>query len=228
MEFQRSNSLNNIPAKKLNEALANVTDDKDKAIKLTAINRYAESNIPVEYWNIKMDKDFTGDSRLLEKYNSYISDIKASYINGKSICFAGHHGLGKTFICTSILKVACHKGYSCLYSDISNIITVLTQAHIDDKFIAKRELTMVDFLVVDELDPRFFNASESAMELFAKSFENILRTRRQNKLPTLVCTNSPNIIESFSGPLKESLSSLFSDKMEMFPIFGNDFRKMKG
>ena len=229
-DFLRSRALNNIPNKKLHEiqnTIKNSSDDlKAKAIKLTAINRYAESNIPIEYWSLKMERDFTGDSRLLDKYNEYVSDLKSSYINGSSICFAGSHGLGKTFSVTCILKKANQKGYTCLYTTLSDIVNVLTQANGEEKFLARRELAMVDFLVIDEFDSRFM-PSENAADLYARSLENVFRTRSQNKLPTLMCTNSPNIVESFNGPLKASIDSLLKGYLKIFPVFGDDFRKKK-
>jgi DNA replication protein DnaC len=227
-DFIRSQALNNIPKKKIQERISFIENSNDlssdKYIKLIAINRYAESNIPIQYWDLKMEKNFKGDPRLFTKYNSYIDDLKNAYINGTSICLAGPHGVGKTFVLTSILKMACLKGFTCLYSDLSNIISVLTQASTEEKFLAKKELFLVDFLGVDEVDPRFFTSSENTNELFAKNFENIIRTRIQNNLPTIICTNSPNMLESFTGLLKESLSSLFS-KIDFFPIFGQDYRK---
>lgn len=227
--FLRSASLNNIPQKKLQEKLfeiENGPDDlKNKNIKLIAINRYAESNIPVEYWGLKMDKDFHGDPRLLVKYNEYIKDIKSSYINGSSICFAGSYGLGKTFTTTSILKKACLTGYSCLYTTLSDVVNVLTSNN-DDKFAAKRELLLIDFLVLDEFDSRWFS-SDSSADLYARTLENVFRTRSANKLPTLMCTNSPNILESFHGSLKDSIGSLMKGYLKMFPVLGEDYRKSK-
>lgn len=229
LEFTRSRALNNIPHRKLQEVLSSVEKSEDdlstKNVKLIAINRYAESNIPIEYWTLKMERDFKGDSRLLAKYNDYVSDLKSSYISGTSICFAGSHGLGKTMTTTCILKKACAKGYSCLYTTLSDIVTVLTQSSGEDKFLAKRELVLVDFLVIDEFDSRFM-PSENAADLYARSLESVFRTRSQNKLPTLMCTNSPNVVDSFHGPLKASIDSLMKGYLKVFSVLpGEDFRK---
>ena len=228
MNFERSKALNNIPKKKLDELLNNIEQSnislENKNVKIIAINRYAESNIPIEYWNLKMEKDFYGDQRLLNKYNEYILDIKKSYTNGSSICFAGTHGVGKTLTSCCILKKACNKGFISLYTNLSDIVNVLTSASNEDKFLAKRELTLVDFLVIDEFDPRFMQ-SENAADLYARSLEGVLRTRVQNKLPTLMCTNSPNVVESFNGSLKMSIDSLMKGYIKVFSVFGEDFRK---
>jgi DNA replication protein DnaC len=227
-DLSRSRALNNIPTRKLQEALAAVNSSADdlqtKNIKLIAINRYAESNIPIEYWTLKMDRDFKGDDRLLKRYNEYIADLKSSYMNGASICFAGGHGLGKTMTTTCILKKASQKGYSCLYTTLSDIVTTLTSASGEDKFLARRELALVDFLVIDEFDNRFF-ASENSADLYARSLESVFRNRSQNKLPTLMCTNSPNPVDGFNGTLKASIGSLMSGYIKIFTVMpGIDYR----
>ena len=226
--LERNKSLNNIPPKKLDEIIKSIENsddtDQNKRVKNIAINRYAESNIPIEYWFLKIEKDFEPESNLLSVYNSYVSDLKKSYVNGTSICFAGSHGLGKTYCVSSILKKASSKGFSCLYTTLSDIVSVLTSSSNDDKFSARRELILVDFLVVDEFDPRFI-PSENAADLYARTLESILRTRAQNKLPTLMCTNSPNVIESFNGSLRESVDSLMKGYVKIVPVFGKDFRK---
>ena len=226
--FNRSLALNNIPPKKLYAALQAIevsTDDLQiKSVKKTAVNRYAESNIPIEYWSLKMDRDFSGDNRLLTKYNEYVADLKLSYESGASLCLAGSHGLGKTMTTTCILKKASLKGYSCLYTTLSDIVSALTTATVEDKYDARRELVLVDFLVIDEFDSRFM-PSENAADLYARSLESVFRTRSQNRLPTLMCTNSPNVVGSFNGQLKASIDSLMNGYMKMFPVMGNDFRK---
>jgi DNA replication protein DnaC len=229
-DFTRSPALNHVPKKKLLNYLSVIENSADdlqiKNVKLIAANRYAESNIPIEYWNLKMEKDFRGDSRLLAKYNEYVADLKTSYINGISICFGGSHGLGKTMTVTCILKKACQKGFSCLYTTLSDIVNTLTSASNEDKYLARRELAMVDFLVIDEFDSRFM-PSENAADLYARSLESVFRTRSSNKLPTLMCTNSPNVVESFNGPLKASIDSLMKGYLENFPVLGEDFRKKR-
>ena len=127
--FTRSKSLNTIPPKKqedyLNQINLSTLTSEQKRFKTVAILRYSESNIPVEYWDLKME-DFKGDSRLLKKYNEYIEDLKLSYQQGLSLCFSGSHGRGKTMTVSNILKKACEKGYSTLYTTLSDIVNVLT------------------------------------------------------------------------------------------------------
>jgi len=229
LDFARCSALNNIPSKKLQYIIDGINNSNDpqaiKAIKITATLRYAESNIPLEYWNLRMEKDFVGDPRLKQRYDEYVLDFNKSYIDGKSICFIGSHGTGKTSVSTCILKKAAQKNYSCLYTTFSDIIAVLTQASNEDKFLARQELNKVDFLVIDEVDVRFVGNSDQAADLFARSLEGVFRTRSQNTLPTLMCSNSPNFLESFNGTLKASLSSLVRGKVETFVVLGEDHRQ---
>jgi len=167
-------------------------------------------------------KDFPGDKVLLKTFEEYTKDLRSSYINGKSFCLCGKHGTLKTTTLVNILKVACLKDYSCLYTTLSDLVSVFSSNN-EEKFLIKKELNTVDFLVIDEFDGRFM-ASENASDLYARVLENIFRTRSQNKLPTLMATNSPNVLNIFSGQLKESLGSLFSGYLESITVFGKDFR----
>lgn len=227
--FSRSRALNTVPGKKLQDAIAAIEDSDDasdvKAIKLTAINRYAESNIPIGYWSLKMERDFIGDPNLKAKYEEYVADLKISYQKGVSVCFAGLHGLGKTMTATCILKRAAQKGYTCLYTTLKDIVSTLIDGTSEEKYLARRELMLVDFLVIDEFDNRFFKKSADAADLYAQTLESVFRTRSQNSLPTIMCTNSPNIVESFTGQLRDSISSLMSGYVKIFPVFGEDIRK---
>lgn len=132
-----------------------------------------------------------------------------------------------TMTTACILKKASEKGYTCLYTTLSDIVSTLTVAGAEDKHLSRKELVMVDFLVIDEFDSRFM-PSDNAADLYARTLENVFRTRSQNKLPTLMCTNSPNVVESFNGQLKQSIGSLMSGYIKPFPVFGEDFRKKQG
>ena len=197
--YTRSKALNTVSLKKVQEKISTFISNCDICSKNTGVsadglckkcstntiifNRYYEANIPIEYWNLKMDKDFVGDKRLFDKYNEIASDINSSFVKGTSVCFAGNYGIGKSMAMISILKKAIAIGYNCLYTTFGDIVNTLTQAPNEDKFLAKKELTMVDFLVIDEVDSRFIG-SESMSDLYARQLEYVLRSRRQNQHST--------------------------------------------
>lgn len=197
--------------------------DRCKTIN-TALIRYSEANIPVRYWNLSVaPEDFTGDKILLNKYQEVVKDIKDSYRKGICLCFAGSNGLGKTLISASILKRAVEKGYTALYTTLSDIVNVLVSASSEEKNLARKELMQVDFLVIDEFDPRYMG-SDNAADLFGRVLEDVLRNRTQNTLPLFLCTNSPSVLESFSGPIKMSIGSLMN-YVTTVSVLGKDQRK---
>lgn len=68
--------------------------------------------------------------------------------------------------------------------------------------------------------------TQAASDLYGRTLENIFRTRSQNSLPIFMCTNSSNVIDSFDGAIQQSIGSLMSF-VEMVPVVGADFRKLK-
>ncbi|MDP2685257.1 MAG: ATP-binding protein [bacterium] len=235
--ISRSDAFRTIPPRKIQEALIktikdceacngsgatlNNTCDKCRVIN-TALNRFADSNIPTRYWHLKME-DFKGSKVLLDKYNELTEDLNKTYDDGVCICFAGPHGTGKTLTVVNVLKKAAARGYQCLHVTLSDIVSSAVSNTAYDKFIARRELMMVDFLVIDEFDPRHMTEGAGA-DLFGRQMEDIFRRRSENKLPLFMCTNSPNVIDSFTGPIKQSINSLMN-YATIIPIIGQDFRK---
>lgn len=192
------------------------------ATMVIAYNRYADSNIPIGYWDLEM-KDFKGSVVLKRAYDETSESLSKIYHQGTAMCFGGDHGIGKTMTTTCILKKACQKNYLCLYTTLNDIVSALIDSNGEERFLARRELATVDFLVIDELDSRFIG-SDSTADLFGKMLEHIFRTRTQNKLPVIICTNSPNPLEAFSGSIKQSLDSLMS-RVKYILVIDKDHRK---
>jgi len=228
-------SLITIPERKINEVTQSIINSfpesqgnytREMYVLLEAIKRYSDSNLPVDYWFLTMDEEFVGDSILKKKYIEVTSDIEKAYSQGIKICFAGSCGVGKTMTMACILKKAVEVGRSALYTTMSDIIAVSTAKNNDDKNDIRRELLEVDFLFLDEFDQKHIGSSELSSDLFGRLIEPILRTRIQNRLPLILCTNSPKPTSGFQGALKESISSLFST-IQIIPVLGKDYRAKK-
>lgn len=232
-----SKFLINIPERKITQALQNtIKQCPECSVKATTLNnccekcrlinkvlkRYADANIPVLYWKLEMSK-FQGEQTLKDSYDNAVSNLANVYDFGYYVCFAGNHGVGKTMTCCNILKRALEKGYDGLYITLSDIVDNVISNSGEDKIAARHVLLKVDFLVIDEFDSRYI-ATDSAADLYGRVLENIFRTRVQNKLPTIMCTNSPNMVETFSGTIKQSISSLMNYVVTI-PVVGKDFRK---
>lgn len=190
--------------------------------KILLISRFAESNIPIKYWFLSMD-DFIGDPVLLKKYKEISDNMKSIYDDGICICFAGSHGVGKTMAISNILKRVVGAGFSALYVTMNDIIANLLYNTSMDKLAFRNELLLVDFLAIDEFDPRYMG-SKDASDLFGRNIEDIFRNRVQNNLPIFMSTNSPNVTKSFEGSVGQSISSLMN-YAEIIPVLGKDRRK---
>jgi len=219
-------ALRNVPRKKLDIALESVSEQYKNTEKASlvkkAFHRYFEANIPVLYWSLEMAKHFTGDPGVLEEYKRYTEDISSLYKNGLAICFAGGHGRGKTLLVTSVLKRVLEKGYSGLYINLADVVSVMGSR---ESFAARRELLHVDFLMLDEFDPRYMG-TDAQSDYYGRILEDILRHRTQNKLPLIMCSNSPNPEKSFKGDLNHSIQSLWNF-VDVIPVLGDDYRGVK-
>jgi len=185
------------------------------------IDKMEEANIPVGYWLLTM-KHFTGSERLSELVNSYVKNLDANYDAGNSICLAGNQGTGKTMSSVCLLKAAIKNNYSAYYTTAIDMMNELTSRN---NYDLRLRLKAVDFLVIDELDSRFF-PSDAAKELFSSIYENIFRTRAHNLLPTIICTNeTEGILGVFHGAGVQSIDSLNRQYLTIHPVVGKDFRK---
>lgn len=238
-QLNRSQALNSIPTRKYEEKVLTLVqscltcskkgirniDQLDGLCSVCSINvlaykRYYDANIPISYWAIEMDK-FAGSPNLLKLYKEI--DIKTMYGNGDNYFLVGTAGTGKTTTAANILKLGCQKNYNCVYTMLSDIVSALTEAPYEDRYVARKELITADFVIIDEVDPRFA-PSEHAADLFGKTLEIILRTRLQNKIPTILVSNSPNPEAMFSGSMKASLGSLYAG-IKVVVAVGKDYRK---
>jgi DNA replication protein DnaC len=188
---------------------------------IDAVQRYYEANIPADYWLRDMGK-FQGSKVLSNAYNDVIKSVDDAYIEGVRLCFAGQHGTGKTMTGSCILKRVVETGkYSALYVNLTDIVNLMTSQS-SEKLDARKMLLSVDFLMVDEFDDRFMG-TDNAADLFGRILEPVLRSRIQNQLPLILCTNSPNVVSSFTGPLRASIQSLMR-VVRIVPVLDKDHR----
>jgi DNA replication protein DnaC len=190
--------------------------------KFMVIDDMDEANIPAEYWMLTM-KSFAGSPKLKEIVESYIANLKDRYMSGKSMCLSGSQGTGKTMSAICILRAAIKSGFRVYYLTASDLLAGITDFRNSSEL--RYRLKNSDFLVIDELDSRFFT-SDSVKELFSGVYESIFRHRAQNMLPTIICTNETgDLLNVFYGQGVQSINSLNSRYLEMIPVAGLDFRK---
>jgi len=184
------------------------------------IDKMAQAEIPVDYWFRDMNK-FYGEPNFKKGVLNYMDGLAKEYDDGLTYCFTGERGRGKTMAACSILKKAILEKYTVYYTTMVDAVTRLMAP---GSHIVRNMFKSCDFIVIDEIDQRFF-PSQGSMELYGNHFENILRSRTQNKLPTLLCTNSQDISQIFAGEFKKSFDSLSSQFVGVLHAGGKDARK---
>lgn len=189
--------------------------------KTARIDRYAKSEIPVSYWNSSF-KEFSGDQNFAEIFRDKIKDINSYYDNGKSLILVGSLGVGKTYSICCLLKLAIVNDYSTLYTTMADIVNRVIR---DGGGEYLQSLLEVDFLAIDELDPRWIFPSEKSEQLFGSTMEHLLRSRFQNGLPTIMCSNADDVDKIFAGNFGKTFKSLRSQHIEILYVSGKDHRR---
>ncbi len=188
--------------------------------KILRIKRYAKAGIPVDYWD-RPWKSFSGDPKFKELVSGILGSLDKIYEDGKSYAFIGTLGTGKSYAACAILKMAIVSDYSAGYFNMSDVVE-LAIAENSGFF---ETVTSLDFICIDEFDIRHVYPSEKAQQLFGQTMERVLRHRFQNKMPTIVCSNTSEIDKVLSGDFSKSTESLFSNFMDQIYVAGKDFRK---
>lgn len=191
--------------------------------KAARVDRYAYANIPVEYWD-KSFKDFAGDTNFKKVISKKIKHIDETYSGGKSLMFIGTLGTGKSYSASCILKRAVAAGYTGLYVTMADVVANILSSEIDTSKYYK-SLVGVDFLVIDEFSSHWIFPSEKSEQLFGSSLEFVLRTRFQNQLPTILCSNDSDVDDIFGGFFAKSFKSLRSHHIELYVVGGIDYRR---
>ena len=191
---------------------------KSKCVRL---QKYYECNIPSFFWD-KSIKKFAGNKILKSKIQDRLRNIEDWYDEGTSLILVGGLGTGKSYVSCCCLKIAITSDFSALYTSMVEVITKIISEK-DTSFLEK--IINIDFLVIDEFDSRWIFPSDRSEQMFSANMEYVLRTRFQNGLPTILCSNTSNIDEVLKGYHSKAFSSLKEKYAETIYIPGGDLRK---
>lgn len=193
------------------------------APKLSRIDKYASANIPVGYWSGPW-ASYTGDENFKKTIADRITNVERVYDEGESFLFVGGHGTGKTYASCCILKKALTFGFSSRYLEMASLINQMLSKEIDTHALLE-DLVSVDFLVIDEFDPRWIYPSENVERMFGSSLEYVLRSRFQNELPTILSTNMVDVDNILVGKAAKAFKSLKGQYLNVIYVAGKDYRQ---
>lgn len=138
-----------------------------------------EARIPKRFWNLDR-KDYFGKKSSLEQVENYIRRAPKAYRTGVGLLFVGDRDCGKTFLLTYLLRCLMLQKFTVAYYTMDEITTIMTAPEADDeKFNVK--FSAPHFLGLDDVD--------STQGAPIAALKKLVRLRRDNGLPLLVCTS---------------------------------------
>ena len=160
---------------------------------------------------------------LMKNIVAYLKDYSNEFSrSSKGLIMLGKTGLGKTHLSLSIVNRLVDRGFNVYYDSAQSILDRLQKQHfsrdsadedIDD------DIYESDLLVIDDLGTEF-STSFTVSALY-----NVLNTRINNGLPTIISTNMK------LNEIEEKYSQRFASRIvgdcDVVEFFGKDIRQQK-
>jgi DNA replication protein DnaC len=179
------------------------------------------ANVPREFWTVEgLEFERNVDHRATVE--EYTLDLAAARRTGRGFLMAGSNGVGKTASACVVLCRAARAGYSIGYVTVHDFVTSTIPASRDpDLDRWRRDLLEAEFLVLDEVGKEHKAAGS---EFVTSELDSLLRWRRGEFRPTVLCTNLEP--RDFAAPDRygASLWSIVRDRVEVLKFRDGDFR----
>lgn len=137
--------------------------------------------------------------------------------------FYGRTGLGKTHLSLAIAHDVLGKGYEVIYDSIINLLEQVEREHFGraqvDGIDTMAILQSVDLLILDDLGAEFQSP------FYVSAIYNIINTRLNRGLPTIISTNLEFI--DIKKRYEERIVSRLFAVYETMHFIGSDIRLMK-
>ncbi len=178
-------------------------------------------NIGRRYWKATIDQ-IPKEARHRQLIERYVADLTRMRRTGWGLFLWGKNNRGKTFAATAILKEAVLAGFTafCVASDELKTSFIDGERFDPDQTIFQR-VRSVDFLLIEDLGKEYIGKGSGWAEL---CFENLIRFRSRNLLPTHVTTNLTK--EEFVERYKQSSAALTLEMMVPVNVQGPNFREL--
>jgi len=195
-----------------------MTSKKLKPIKTLNEELLNRMNIGKRYWNAQLTDLQEGP--LKDTFRTYYQNLDSNYQGGWGLYIFGNNGVGKTHACCALLKEIQRRGYStyCILADVLKVAYIDGSRFDQDNSIVSR-VEKVDFLLLEDLGKEYSGKGSGFAEL---CFENLLRKRSRECLPTIITTNLTP--QAFEERYKQSAVSLAKECMLAVFLDGDDRR----
>jgi len=169
------------------------------------------AGIPLQFVNWNLNNLDNPQARgTVKEVEEYIEFLKDNYERGKGLYIHGIIGNGKTTLASIVLNYAIDLGYSGSFMTLDQCMNLLRgreEGTVVSEVKLEIEDIWVDFLVIDELNNKY-NLKPTAS--VRSTLEELLRSRSNRLLPTIITSNSTKaILRSDFGDKIESLVSAY-------------------
>lgn len=186
--------------------------------------------VPKRYWRCKLSKipDECQHKGVIQRY---IINMAENLSEGIGFLFYGDYDTGKTGSAVILLKAACAKGYSGLYTaarDIPSYFSYRKEHWFSDGISMKARILDVDFLVIDEL---ILHEGDTWRDTV---IEEIIRDRAGKNLVNILTTNLAPVGTGTSVKANyPALHAILQECAVVVKVHGHNFRteikeKLKG
>ena len=155
-------------------------DPSNRELKAPDMRR---ARIPERYWQCTIDQ-IPSECSFLLKVKNYLDNLHTYLADGTGLYLWGDYGRGKTSTAAVIGKAAISRGGRVLFVSGEQLKDVLINKPVfDEQETIDKRLYNVDLLIFD--DPERGAQGEWSQ----KAVEEVIRTRMDNKLATIISTN---------------------------------------
>lgn len=181
--------------------------------------------IPREFISKTIDDfDTFGDEAFKATLVDYLANIEVNFDRNVGLFISGSNGQGKTFASSLILIEAYIHRFSCkrvtLHSYLKMYHNTWNAEASDYLDTFERTVMRAEYLVIDEA------GKETETKYSNSIFEDLLRTREEHNLPTIICTNYST--KDFEKRYGSSVTSLVRGNTIPVKVIGSDHRLARG
>lgn len=192
--------------------------NRNSQIKLCSFDTF-----DISYFRGKTPEETTACRDVMSRIFSYCKSYAESFsTESKNILMFGKTGLGKTHLSLAIANQVIQKGYDVLYDSAVNYLMQIEKEHFgrdDSGRDTLQSLLTADLLILDDL------GVEYDTPFYTSTIYNIINTRLNRSLPTIVSTNlnHEGIQKKYDDRIVSRLFAIY----QCLEFVGTDIRLIK-
>lgn len=138
---------------------------------------YLVASLPAGYYTLDFQEDYSRDERVKEAVFAYLSSWENASRMGLGLLFRSKGlGTGKTFAAVHVGKFLIRHKQTVFFTDFQDMIQRENRTREESS----------TFLIIDEVRKPW---TERSSDVFTNRFEEVIRHRNHNALPTIITTN---------------------------------------